>query len=53
MRCFDQHHRLNGYEFEQTLGDCGGQDPGKLQSMVLQKEEQDSVTNQKKNYIYI
>ena len=54
MRCFDQHHQLNGYEFEQTLRDCGGQDPGKLQSMVLQREEQDSVTNQKKKlYIYL
>ena len=22
---FRQHHRLNGHEFEQTLGDSGGQ----------------------------
>ena len=33
------HHRLNGHEFEQTLGDGEGQGrPGTLQSMVLQSQ---------------
>ena len=27
------HHQLNGYEFEQTLGDSGTGKPGVLQSM--------------------
>ena len=33
------HHRLNGLEFEQTLGDGEGQGglPGVLQSMELQR----------------
>ena len=29
------HHRLDGHEFEQTLGDNEGQEPGVLQSMGL------------------
>ena len=29
-------HRLNGHEFEQTLGDGEGQRPGMLQSMGSQ-----------------
>ena len=34
------HHRLNGHEFKQTLGDGEGQDgdvPGVLQSMGSQR----------------
>ena len=32
-----QHHRLNGHEFEQTLGDSEGQGkPGVLESMGSQ-----------------
>ena len=30
------HHRLNGHEFEQTLGNSEGQETGVLQSMGLQ-----------------
>ena len=30
------HHQLNGHEFEQALGDGGGQ-PGMLQSMGWQR----------------
>ena len=29
-------HRLNGHEFEKTLGDSKGAKPGMLQSMVSQ-----------------
>ena len=43
------HHRLNGHEFEQTLGDSEGQgEPGVLQSMesqghdLLTKQQQQS-----------
>ena len=34
-----RHHRLNGHEFEQTLGDSEGQRmaPGVLQSMGVAK----------------
>ena len=28
------HHRLNGHEFEQTLGDSEDKKPSMLQSMV-------------------
>ena len=36
------HHRLNGHEFEQTLGDSGGEEPGVLQSTWLQRVGQPS-----------
>ena len=36
------HHRLNGHEFEQTLGDNGG-----LQSVGSQKVRQDLTTEQR------
>ena len=40
-----QHHRLNGHEFEQTLGDGEGQGkPGVLQTMGLQRVRQDLAT---------
>ena len=38
------HHRLNGYEFEQTPGDDKGQ--GSLQSMGSQRVGHDLVTEQ-------
>ena len=38
------HHRLNGHELEQTLGDSGGQ--GSLVSMGLQRVGHDSATEQ-------
>ena len=38
------HHRLNGYEFEQTPGDDKGQ--GSLQSMGSQRVRHDLVTEQ-------
>ena len=51
------HHRLNGYEFEQTLGGSKGGRPGMLQFMELQRvghglatEQQHSLT-QKLLYI--
>ena len=28
------HHQLNGYEFEQVLGDGGGRNPGVLQQSM-------------------
>ena len=31
------HHQLNGHEFEQVPGVCGGQKPGVLQSMGSQR----------------
>ena len=31
------HHRLNGHEFEQALGDGEGREPGMLQSMGSQR----------------
>ena len=37
------HHWLSGREFEQALGDCGGQ-PGVLQSMGWQRVRHDWVT---------
>ena len=36
------HHRLNGHEFEQTLGKTGK--PGTLQSMKSQRVGHDGVT---------
>ena len=41
------HHRLNGHEFEQTLGDGGGQ--GSLVSMGLQRVGHDSQLNNNNN----
>ena len=38
------HHRLNGHELEQTLGDSGGQ--GSLVSMGLQRVGHDLATDQ-------
>ena len=39
------HHRLNGREFDQTLGDSEGQGkPGMLQSMGLQRVRHNWVT---------
>ena len=32
-----QHHRLNGHELGQTLGDGEGKRPGMLQSMGSQR----------------
>ena len=41
------HQRLNGHEFEQTLGDTEGQGkPAVLQSMGLQRVRRDSATEQ-------
>ena len=37
------HHQLNGHEFEQAPGDSK-REPGMLQSMGLQKLQQDLVT---------
>ena len=38
------HHRLNGHQFEKTLGDGEGQ--GSLKSMELQRVRNGSVTEQ-------
>ena len=38
------HHRLNGHEFEQTLGDSEGQ--GNPASMRLQRDRHDQRTEQ-------
>ena len=41
------HHQLNGYEFEQTLGDSEGQGSlGVLQSMGSQRVGHDLATEQ-------
>ena len=42
------HHRLNGHEFEQTLGDSEGEGrkPGVLQSMGSQRVRHDFVTEE-------
>ena len=47
------HHQLNGHEFEQTLGDDGGQKPGVLQSMGSQRVGHHWVTEQQQQYIFI
>ena len=41
-----QHHQLNGHEFERTPGDSGGQEPGLLQPMGLQRVRCDLATEQ-------
>ena len=47
------YHRLNGHEFEQTLGNNEGQgNLGVLQSMGLQKIGHDSVTEQQQQYVF-
>ena len=44
------HHRLNGHEFEQTLGDSEGQGkPGVLQSMGLQRVRYNLTTEQQES----
>ena len=43
----DEHNRLNGHEFEQTLGDSETEETGVLQSMGDHKES--DVTYQLKN----
>jgi len=40
------YHWLNGYEYEQTLGNSEGEESSVLQSMVLQRVGQDWVTEQ-------
>ena len=40
------HHRFNGHEFEQTLGDGEGQGSLELQSMRLQRVRHDWVNEQ-------
>ena len=40
------HHRLNGHEFEQLLGDSEGK-PGMIQPMGSQIAELDCVTKQR------
>ena len=40
------HHQLNGHEFEQILGDSGGQETGMLQSMGSPRVRQDLATEQ-------
>ena len=40
------HHRLNGHEFEQTLGEWRTGKSGILQSMGLQRVGHDSMTEQ-------
>ena len=40
-----EHHRLNGHEVEQTLGDSEGQEePGMLQSTRSQRVRRNLVT---------
>ena len=48
------HHSFNGYEFEQTPGDNGGQEPGVLQSMGSQRARHDSANEQQQsqNIVY-
>ena len=41
-----QHHLFNGHEFELTPGDSGGQEPGLLQPMGLQRVRRDLATEQ-------
>ena len=41
-----QHHQLNGHEFEQTPGDSGGEEPGRLQSLGSQRVGHDLMTEQ-------
>ena len=40
------HHRLNGHEFGQTLGDSKTEKPGILQTMGLQRAGCDLETKQ-------
>ena len=40
------HHQLKGHEFEQTLGDSGGQKPGMLKSVESQKVGHELATEQ-------
>ena len=48
------HHRLNGHEFEQTLGDGEGQGrPGVLQSIGLQRVRYDLVTEQQHDLLVV
>ena len=48
-----QHHRLNGHELEQTLGDSGGQGSlERLQSMGSQRVGYDSATEQQQRNGY-
>ena len=42
-----QHHRLNGHEFEQILGDSGRQQTGMLHSMGSPRVRQDLATEQR------
>ena len=44
------HHRLNGHEFEQALGDGEGQKPGMLQSMGLQTVRHNLATEQQQQH---
>ena len=46
-------HRLNGHEFEQTLGDSEGQGPGMLQSMGSQRFRLDLAIEQQQKEITI
>ena len=39
-----QHHQLNGHESEQTPGDSGGEEPGRLQSLGSQRVGHDLMT---------
>ena len=41
------HHQLNGHEFEQILGDSGGQETGMLQSMGSPRVRHDLATEQR------
>ena len=45
------HHRLDGHEFEQALGDSEGQ--GSLASMRLQRVRQDSATEQQQQQQFL
>ena len=40
------HHRINGHEFKQILGDCERQKPGMLQSVGLQRVGHDWAIEQ-------
>ena len=44
------HHRLNGHEFEQTLGDSEGQ--GSMQSMEWQRVKHDLAAEQQQLQIF-
>ena len=50
-KMIEYHHQLNGHEFEQTLGDSGGQRSLVLQSMGSQRVGHNLLTEQQQSRI--